>query len=455
MLAALLLALVPAPQASTALLSAPEGWQTERLAFPLDFAPELAYRGFEDLAFAPGMFTRGSDSYFSYALALELEGDVVIDAPFLEHFLVTYYRGLCRAVGEPRGFTLDLDAVSATVEGGADYFTATVRTFDPFTDGGALELTLDVRTHARPGKTELAAIASSRARSAPVWKELRPILQTWQRARPAPLFLNHVYLVVERETYAALAAEPFLRELAVVEERTTVRGDTSYTGLYLYGRRTYLEFLAADEAAGFHAGESGIALGLERAGGTDALAVELHRKGFPSQRLPITRALADGTQIPWFAMLAVELPPGPLTLFSLEYSTHFLAKFRPDLPAVRPSTARAAVLARYAEAVGQEPARTPLGDVTSVHLALDEAQRARLAGMLTASGYEAGAASEESGASHLDGPGVRFVLAPSATPGGVTRCELALTRPVEHAPLVLGKLRLTFDGARAEFARVP
>lgn len=452
MFAALLLALVPVPQEPASLLAAPEGWQTERLPFPLDFAPELAYRGVEDLAFAPGMFTKGAEGYFSYALALELEGDLVIDARFLEEFFATYYRGLCKAVGESRKLELDLDAITAKAEGGADYFTVAVQAFDPFTDGGALALTLDVRTHARAGKTELAALASPADKSAKIWKELRPILQGWQRARPMPLFLNHLYWVVDRATYDALKAEPFLRELAVVEERTTKRNDTSYTGLYLYGKRTYLEFLAADEAAGFAAGQSGIALGLERAGGSDVLAVELHRQGFPSQKQAITRAQGDA-QVPWFTMLGLELPPGPLSLFTLEYSTRFLGQWRPDLPAVPPSTARAAVLARYAQAVGQDPAQTLLGDVRAVRLALDEAQRTRFVGVMTALGYEPTTVVD--GNKLLAGPGLRLFVNASPSAGGISACEFTLAREVQREPLTLGKVRLRFDGTRADLELLP
>ena len=34
----------------------PEGWRTETIPFPLEFAPELEYEGLEELRFAPGMF---------------------------------------------------------------------------------------------------------------------------------------------------------------------------------------------------------------------------------------------------------------------------------------------------------------------------------------------------------------------------------------------------------------
>jgi hypothetical protein len=37
----------------------PDGWRTETIPFPLDFAPELKYEGVEELRFSPWMFEGG------------------------------------------------------------------------------------------------------------------------------------------------------------------------------------------------------------------------------------------------------------------------------------------------------------------------------------------------------------------------------------------------------------
>jgi len=450
MLAALLLALAPTVQESVPLLVVPQGWQGERLEFPLDFAPELEFRGVEELAFAPGMFRKDSDSYFSYALAIEVEGDVAIDAPFLEHFLATYYRGLCRAVGESRKLALDLAAVSATVEGGGDHFRATVKAFDPFTDGGPLELALELRTWPRATTTQLFGVASPLPRDAAIWTELAALHQGWMRARPAPLVLNHVSWVVDPATYAALRDEPFLRELGVVEERTVERPDRSYTLLALHGQRTHVEFVRADPIAGLATGHSELAFGLERAGAKDALAIELHRKGRPSRILPVKRA-SEGEAVPWFVLLALEMPSGPLEVVVQEYATRFLTQWNPGLAPRTGGIGRSAVLERYAAAAGQDPARTALGDLELVELRLDPAQRERLAGIATATGFV-----ETPGEpTRLQGPGVRLELVPQEAAGGVVRCEFTLRRPLEHAPLELGALRLTLEGARVVLRTAP
>ena len=42
----------------------PPRWRTETIPFPLEFAPELAYVGLEELRFAPGMFKAGAEDFW-------------------------------------------------------------------------------------------------------------------------------------------------------------------------------------------------------------------------------------------------------------------------------------------------------------------------------------------------------------------------------------------------------
>ena len=84
------------------------------------------------------------------------------------------------------------------------------------------------------------------------------------------VFLNHFYVVVDAETYAAAQASPFLTgEFAPFEKRTTARNDRSYTGIYWYGRRTYFELFEPGTQG--PAGASGLALGVEEPGATEAV----------------------------------------------------------------------------------------------------------------------------------------------------------------------------------------
>lgn len=45
----------------------PKGWEIERFLIPIEFAPQIAYKGVEDIRFAPGWGEEKSEQYWSYA----------------------------------------------------------------------------------------------------------------------------------------------------------------------------------------------------------------------------------------------------------------------------------------------------------------------------------------------------------------------------------------------------
>jgi hypothetical protein len=72
----------------------PKGWRSERIPFPISFAPQVAYTGLEDLRFTAGWGDPTSDEYWSYVFLWWLEGSPVINADVLEANLQAYYTGL-------------------------------------------------------------------------------------------------------------------------------------------------------------------------------------------------------------------------------------------------------------------------------------------------------------------------------------------------------------------------
>jgi hypothetical protein len=68
----------------------------------------------------------------------------------------------------------------------------------------------------------------------------------WGQQLP-PVYFNHASLTLDKATLDDLAASPFLRDEFKLLEQTTQRdgGKWSYTGMYVLGRGTYLEFLPA------------------------------------------------------------------------------------------------------------------------------------------------------------------------------------------------------------------
>ena len=85
-------------------LPTPEGWRTETIPFPLEFAPELEYEGLEELRFAPGMFKEGSADFWSYAFVWWVPKGTQFETERLQEDLERYFQGLTTAVADSRDF---------------------------------------------------------------------------------------------------------------------------------------------------------------------------------------------------------------------------------------------------------------------------------------------------------------------------------------------------------------
>jgi len=72
----------------------PNGWNVERFSLPPDFAPQIVYKGVEDLRFTPGWEDTLSEEHWSYAYLWWLEGNPKINVTALQENLKAYYSGL-------------------------------------------------------------------------------------------------------------------------------------------------------------------------------------------------------------------------------------------------------------------------------------------------------------------------------------------------------------------------
>jgi hypothetical protein len=175
------------------------------------------------------------------------------------------------------------------------------------------------------------------------------------------LLLNHFYLTPDRTTFEAAERSAFLSRFCALEKRTTTRKDATYTGLYLYGERTYLEFLHPDSAS--FGAPSGIAYGVEEPGGLDSVARQI-----PAPRLEqIWRG-----EVPWFRWCRSGQPLEGLAEWVMEYLPAFFLGFHPDLPPERAGIARADALTRYTAACGKLRQRGEglFEDVVALEIAL-------------------------------------------------------------------------------------
>lgn len=77
----------------------PKNWTIERFLIPISFAPQIPYKGVEDIRFTPGWGKATSDEYWTYAFLWYLDGTMKMNATTLNNNLKAYYTGLVKSNG--------------------------------------------------------------------------------------------------------------------------------------------------------------------------------------------------------------------------------------------------------------------------------------------------------------------------------------------------------------------
>ncbi len=444
--------LVQPPTADDLLPATPEGWRYERLDLPLEFAQELPYKGFEELRFAPGMFTAGAPDFWSYAFAIQTTTPETLDAGEITTILRSYYGGLCEAVAAGNDFEFDRKSLTIAMEDHGNRYVATIGMIDAFVTGKPLSLRLELSTFESPAASELLGIASPAATDAEIWTTLHGISDSWREARTPEVFFNHLFFAPDAETYAALSKAPILRKgFAAHEERTTKRPDMSYSGLYFYGQNTYFEFLEPTEGSVHKVGSTGVAVGLERQGATAGVKARLAKIGIPCADGPSSRQLGEAT-VPWFHAMGLRRAhaQSAIQLFTLEYDERFLKGWHQDLAPQHGGMARRQILTRYAAALDQasEHAEGLFEDITELHLTLDDRERRIFAAAFKTFGY---IQNPDAPGTEWLGPGIKYVIKTSESTGGLTGFRASLRRDVKTETITLGKATLHLEGRTATF----
>jgi hypothetical protein len=165
------------------ILLEPANWEFERFELPPSFAPQITYKGFEELRFAPGMFNKDSANYFSYAFVAQIDKITPILQKDIQNYLVWYYKGLCSVTAKDRKLPIDSTKITADVKkkaAGASnetVYEATVNVFGVFADGAPVKLNMEITVvnNTAAKKTFLVFLASPKDKKDPIWKELYDI----------------------------------------------------------------------------------------------------------------------------------------------------------------------------------------------------------------------------------------------------------------------------------------
>lgn len=167
------------------LMPIPDGWGTETIHFPLGFAPQLEYEGFEELRFAPGMFEPESEDFWTYAFVWWIPSSSIINGEILQRDLEAYYRGLANQPDSP-AVQVRINSVEDPA-GGSLRFEGTIETIDTFVTQEPVSLTVRVEVLRCDEQNRVGVFfeLSPQPTTHSVWTKLHEIRQGFRCDNPA------------------------------------------------------------------------------------------------------------------------------------------------------------------------------------------------------------------------------------------------------------------------------
>jgi hypothetical protein len=248
------------------------------------------------------------------------------------------------------------------------------------------------------------------------------------------VYLNHLLIFVDQDTYASLAACSFLNgAFAPSERRQTIDEANSahWTGHYFYGNCTYFEFM--EPGATTWRPIDGVAFGVDEEGSGPIVCKQLgDTTGLEIMSYLRTRQDKDG-DIPWFDMIEYSRPDTTgLISWVMAYDARFLERWEPQLPPASAGCRRKDVLDRYRARLGWNGKSALFGDITELTVALVEEQGALFRRELSAYGYRI---SETTTGYSANGPDISIHVDTSTSENkvGIQQFTLALNRPKSGA----------------------
>lgn len=236
------------------------------------------------------------------------------------------------------------------------------------------------------------------------------------------VYLNHLYIVLDKQTYDDIAASEFLRnEFASFEQRTTMAdGGRSWTGTYLRGEQTYIEFFNSENKQGVELAKSAIAFGVEEAGAIKLIQNQLNQVGGKVGNELTTKKIGE-RQVPWFYVVYVEYPKETLEFdrWIMEYHKDYQRERYSDLKAEENGITRKQILMR-----DYKPERY-LRNISEITVALNEKEANRFTKELAAFNFKI----ETRGAKKVCfGSDIKLTIIPQTETEGIKELKITLSQ---------------------------
>jgi uncharacterized protein DUF5829 len=255
------------------------------------------------------------------------------------------------------------------------------------------------------------------------------------------VFLSHFYVDLDKDTYHALQESPQVLSFADQELAHKTDGNSEYTGFYIRGRHTYMEFFGDPVPDGDRMGNVGLGLWVERTGAVAAINQRL-RKAFGDQAKTASTTYPIGSEtLPWYTATYVDenRSDDVLSVWIAETAPGYLAARHPGSPVAEP-------LSREQYLSWDFKPGLIFDDVIGLNLELSKQEATLLAKELTIVGWRVVYAA--GGGYTATGPDVTVTVKLAKARGGLREVALRLRRTVPRQHFKIGSATLELDGAR-------
>lgn len=237
------------------------------------------------------------------------------------------------------------------------------------------------------------------------------------------VYVNHVYVTLDSATYFAVSNSAFLKDIFSACITKTIAADSgqSWTGTYVWGENTYIEFFNIGEYE--NKGYSGIGFGVEVENGIEHLHKHFTDSGMTNIWKDVRYRQIDDREVPWFQMFGFLSEDTTLSFitntWAMEYKNEYMISKYPDRDPESLEITR--------KCYNQEEYRNDLllKDIVELELAVDDPDYSKLLDEFKNYGYQV----ERNGALTIaDGPDIRIILrARSENQAGICRIKFSLT----------------------------
>jgi len=125
-------------------------WTKEIIKFPIGFAPEIKYEGYEDLRFAKQWRDQSHEDFWCYMFAWHIKTKEKQTVKSLETNIKFYYDGIMKAVNKKKDFQVPETTVLFVKTEGQNLehdFIGKIRVYDSFNSETMITLNVKVKTY--------------------------------------------------------------------------------------------------------------------------------------------------------------------------------------------------------------------------------------------------------------------------------------------------------------------